>query len=124
MTSAQSNAVAYNLRIMRKILHIQTVMNMRFKRILYFLPVRGPLERASGVLQLELKVLTHYFGPSVIRKIVVVATNPPRMGRMAEEEAFPNEDQVQTMKFVPQRIVSRRNLSNHSSHLYLPWRDV
>ncbi len=53
-----------------------------------------------------------------------LATNPPQMGRMAEEEAFPNEDQVQTMKFVPQRIVSRRNLSNHSSHLYLPWRDV
>ncbi len=98
--SAQSNAVAYNLRIMRKIIHIQTVMNMKFKRILYFLPVRGPLERASGVLQLELRVLTHYFGSSVIRKIVIVATNPPRMGRMPEEEAFPNEDQVQTMKFV------------------------
>ncbi len=36
-------------------------------------------------------------------------TNPPRMGRMAEEEAFLNEDQVQT--FVPQKIVSRRNVS-------------
>ncbi len=87
---------------------------MRFKRILYFLLVQGPLERASGVLQLELKVLTHYVGP--YQKDC--GCGPPRMGRMAEEEAFPNEDQVQTMKFVPQQIVSRRNvsLSSNISH--------
>ena len=33
-----------NLDIMRKIVRIQTALSMKFKRILYFLPVRGPLD--------------------------------------------------------------------------------
>ena len=98
--SAQSNAVADNLGIMRKIIQIRMVMNMKFKRILYFLPVRGPLQRASGVLQLELRVLTHYFGLSIIKKIVFVATNTEIASNMPEEEAFPKKARDKTTKFI------------------------
>ncbi len=76
------------------------VMNMKFKRILYFLPVRGPLQRASGVLQLELRVLTHYFGLSIIKKIVFVATNTEIASNMPEEEAFPKKARDKTTKFI------------------------
>ena len=38
------------LRIMREILRIQAIMQMYFKRIIYFIPERGPLERFHKVL--------------------------------------------------------------------------
>ena len=63
-----------HLRVMRSILHIQTVMKMRFQRILYFLPCRGPLKIVSAALQQELQLLVHYFGKSIFQTIVLVAT--------------------------------------------------
>ena len=96
--NSQKNTLAYNLAIMRKILQIQTVMKMNFKRILYFLPVRGALERLSAVLQLEIQVLTHYFGHSVLKKLVLVATNPSIISEMniLEENAFPEDGRTIT----------------------------
>ena len=98
-------------------LRTQTVMNMRFKRILYFLPVQGPLEWATGVLQLELRVLTHYFGPSVIRKIV------PQI--LHEWAGWPKR-RLFWMKIRFKHLCLKKLFPGEMfpSHLYIPWRDV
>ena len=90
-----------NLDIMRKIVRIQTALSMEFKRILYFLPVRGPLERASAHLKLELSWMAHFFGTSIFKTMVLVATVPARYSKMpmSDEDKFPKEDIDQTMKF-------------------------
>ena len=99
---SSSNTTNNNLVTMRKIIRIQKVMGMKFKRILYFLPVRGPLERANGILQQELQAMTHYFGISFLRKLVLVATNPPVVSELAipEDRAFPPDARTETLKYV------------------------
>ena len=88
-----------NLDIMRKIVRIQTALSMEFKRILYFLPARGPLERASAHLKLELSWMAHFFGTSIFKTMVLVATIPARYSKMptSDEDKFPKEDIDQTM---------------------------
>ena len=63
------NATAYqaNLGIMRQILRIQTQHGLVFNRVLYFLPVRGVLERADAVLQEEMKVMKYFFGTQSLK---------------------------------------------------------
>lgn len=70
------NANSEHLGIMRHILHIQAMMSMRFRRILYFLPCRGRLERTNAALQQELQLMVHYFGRSIFETMVIVATLP------------------------------------------------
>ena len=66
-----------NLQIMRWIARVQETMQIRVRRVVYFLPIRGPLEKADGSLQEELRVLEHFFGTAMINCMVVVATNHP-----------------------------------------------
>lgn len=72
--SRAQNMACTDLGIMRKILHIQSAMGMKFQRILYFLPEKGPLVRGSGNLQLELGSMVHYFGDSIFDCMVLVTT--------------------------------------------------
>ncbi len=66
-----------HLMVMRNILRIQSTMKMRFRRILYFLPIRGPLQkRRSEVLMQELHLLALYFGKCVFECMILVATLP------------------------------------------------
>ena len=83
-----------NLDIMRKIIRIQTALSMKFNRILYFLPCRGPLERANAHLKLELKWMAHFFDRAIFKSMVLVATIPARFSKMdmTDEEKFPHED--------------------------------
>lgn len=84
-----------NLDIMRKIIRIQTALSMKFNRILYFLPSRGPLERASAHLHLELEWMAHFFERAIFKSMVLVATVSPRFSKnkkMSEEEKFARED--------------------------------
>ena len=63
-----------NLGIMRQIVHMQAQHNLVFKRVLYFLPVRGPLERADAVVQEEIEVTKDIFGYSIFEIMIVVTT--------------------------------------------------
>ena len=63
-----------NLQVVRSILRIQQDLNLNFRRILYFLPARGPFTRAGGVLQEEIKVLHGFFGESIFNVMVIIAT--------------------------------------------------
>ena len=67
-----------NLQIIRWLVREQIQSQLKIRRIIYFLPVRGPLEKADGTLQEELQVLHRYFGKEVFNCLVAVATNHPR----------------------------------------------
>ena len=67
-----------NLQIVRWLVREQIMSQLLVRRIVYFLPMRGPPEKADGTLQEELRVLHHYFGREVFNCLVVAATNHPR----------------------------------------------
>ena len=83
-----------NLDIMRKIIRIQTALSMKFNRILYFLPCRGPLERANAHLKVQLKWMAHFFDRAIFKSMVLVATVSSRFSKMgvSDDEKFPQED--------------------------------
>ena len=68
------NAINVALGRMRNILQIQTAMHMKFRRILYFLPVHGALKRSDSHLETELTTMAKYFGKSIFNSMVVIAT--------------------------------------------------
>ena len=51
---------------------------LKFRRIVYFLPERGVLEKAAGDLQDELKVMHYFYGDAIFNCMVIIATNPPK----------------------------------------------
>ena len=63
-----------NLALFRNLIKERRTTESRVNRVVYFLPVRGVLERADGVLQEELKVMHHFFGNTIFASMVVVAT--------------------------------------------------
>ena len=100
LVSAQNDVLGQNLTIMRRILQIQTAENMCFQRVLYFLPSRGPLERVDASLQVELKLLAHYFGLTILKSLVIVVTIRKRYSEdssMSDEYLFNEEERKQTL---------------------------
>ena len=75
--AATANVTIKGLAIMREVLRIQAAMRMNFKRILYFIPERGPLERCHEILRMELEQMVHYFGKSIFDCMVLIATVNP-----------------------------------------------
>ena len=78
-SKAQQTTHQRNAEITELIGVVQEEFNLCINRVVYFLPVRGPLEKADGAMQEELKLLNHYFGKKIFDCMVVVATNPKRM---------------------------------------------
>ena len=66
-----------NLQIFRWLVkeQLDPQKKIRVRRVLYFIPIRGVMEKADGVFQEELKVMYHYFGASVFDCMVLIATN-------------------------------------------------
>ena len=90
-----SKAMATHLGTMRSILQIQAAMAMKFKRILYFLPCRDTLQILNAALQEELKIMEYYFGRSIFKKMVLVATLGPATYKVVSEKIpleFPIEE--------------------------------
>ena len=69
------NVYEANLGIIRAIIRSQQDRHMKFSRVLYFLPQRGPLERADATLQEEIKIMYGYFGTVIFDIMVIIATN-------------------------------------------------
>ncbi len=76
-TVTAMNANSAHLGTMRSILHIQASMAMKFRRILYFLPCRDTLESSSIPLREELQLMYFFFGQSIFKTMIVVATLGP-----------------------------------------------
>lgn len=72
-----ANAYQRNLQIVRRIVQEQMDQskNWKIRRVLYFFPERGVPEVADGTLQDELRILHHFFGISIFKCMVIVATN-------------------------------------------------
>ena len=69
-----------NLYIFRKVLREQVNPrnNLKIRRVVYFLPERGVLEKAAGDLQDELKVMHYFYGDAIFNCMVIIATNNPK----------------------------------------------
>ena len=67
-----------NVQLFRWILQSQRAHDLRFSRVLYFLPNRGPPERAEGTLQEEIKVMYGYFEQQIFDIMVIIVTNNKR----------------------------------------------
>ena len=80
---------ASGLRIMREILRIQAVVRLNIKRIIYFIPQRGGLERSHKILMMELEQMVHYFGRSIFDCMVLAATASPDVYRFLPENVIP-----------------------------------
>ena len=88
------------LGTMRNILQIQAAMNMKFRRILYFLPEQGTLSRSSSLLELELTTLANYFGRAIFDCMVVITTLPAVVYKYTTENVVISEDDwAQTRKY-------------------------
>ena len=80
---------ASGLLIMREILRIQAVLRMKIKRIIYFIPQRGALERSDKILMMELQQMVHYFGRSIFDCMVLAATVSPDVYHFLPEGVIP-----------------------------------
>ena len=93
------NVYENNLAILRDVKKLRTQPGLRdlaFDRILYFLPCRGPLEKADGVVQEEVQAIDHNFARSIFRKMIIVCTLHQRQSRKGFE--FTEEDYRETRK--------------------------
>ena len=72
-----SNVFQRNVDVMRQVFEAQCEAKARFRAILYFLPWRGPPDRADGVFQEELKVLAYFYGSDIFKAMVMMSTNSP-----------------------------------------------
>lgn len=90
-----------HLIIMRDVLRLQSAMKMVFRRILYFLPVRGPLGRQTKVLRQDLLLLCKYFGPSIFKSMILMATVQPHLSvkRHLLDDLFSEKEHEDT-KFI------------------------
>ena len=77
-----------NLQVFRWILREQEKHDLIFSRVLYFLPNRGPPERADGVLQEEIQVMYEFLGDDMFNVMVIIATDHPRRQHFFERIDF------------------------------------
>ena len=96
--AASANVTTKDLAIMREVLRIQAAMRMNFKRILYFIPERGPLERCHEILRMELEQMVHYFGKSIFDCMVLIATVNPDVYQYLQPGVMPfsNDAEMKT----------------------------
>ena len=105
--SSTGNRVTLSgLLIMREVLRIQATMRMKFRRIIYFIPERGPLERPHKVLLMELEQMVHYFGKSIFECMVLVATVSPDVYQFLPENIIPftNESEATTRRMFAEAL--------------------
>ena len=91
------NVQQANLGVMRQILRIQAEKGLIFRRILYFLPARGPPDRADAALQSELRVMKYFFGRAIFECMVIVATMP---SSVSKKGVFSSRDIAKTKRVV------------------------
>ena len=77
-SGSQLGTLKSNTQIIQSLGSVLDEFQLHVRRIVYFIPSRGPYEKADGAAQEELKLLCHYFGEEVFDCMVVAATNPPK----------------------------------------------
>ena len=112
-----------NLQIFEWILQEQEKHDLAFRRVLYFLPNRGPLERAEGALQEEIKVMYDFLGKDIFNIMVIIATNQKDEKYQIEfdEEDISTTKKVFTTAF---ETVTGQHLPKCPPVLYLPFNET
>ena len=109
-----------NLQSFRWILQAQKMYDLRFSRVLYFLPNRGAPERADGTLQEEIKVMYSFFGKQIFDVMVVIVTNNKRphyqQAGFTDEEISETKQVFQTCFYTSHRHRPSKIPTHH-----LPW---
>lgn len=82
----------------------QDEYQLKVSRVVYFLPSRGPLGKADGAMQQELKLLSHHFGKELFDCIVIAATNPSTDNY--QKLGFDKEDFEQTRRVFHEALKS------------------
>ena len=119
-----------NLQSFRWILQAQRAYDLRFARILYFFPNRGPPERVDGTLQEEVKVMYSFFGQKLFDVMAIVVTNHKRDAY--QKAGFSEDDITKTKKVFKsafKKIVSKSQPNSMTSDvedkcppvIYLPF---
>lgn len=103
-----ANVFDANLQTFRWIVREQSINKMTVQRVLYFLPSRGVLRKADGVLQEELKVMYHFFGAPVFDYMVLIATQD----REYQKHEFTKENCYDTRRVVSTAISQATSVCN------------
>lgn len=91
----EGRVTSTGLAIMREVLRVQATMHMNFRRIVYFLPDRGPLERSHAILRRELELMVYYFGKAIFDCMVLVATVNPDIYKYLPPDVVPFSDDAE-----------------------------
>ena len=112
-----------NLQSFRWILQAQRAHDLRFARVVYFIPHRGPLERADGTLQEEIKVMFNFFDKQIFDVMVIVVTN--NSGDRYQSVGFSEDDVTVTEKgFMSAfRAVTKTDLPKCPPVVYIPFKE-
>ena len=112
-----------NLQSFRWILQAQKMYDLRFSRVLYFLPSRGPPLRADGTLQEEIKVMHSFFGLQIFDVMVVVVTNNKRPHH--QQAGFTEEDLAETREVFEHtfRTATGVTLSKYPPVVYIAYKE-
>lgn len=109
-----------NLHIFQSILEEQEINGLAFRRVLYFLPKRGPPECAEETLQKEIEIMYEYMGQDIFKVMVIIATNKPKSKCQVEftKEDIDQVEEVFTQVF--NKIVTDYTLPFCPPVVYLP----
>lgn len=97
MPGFSSSMVKGKIHIVRQLLRHQKQHKLKIRRVLYFLPNRGSLEKADGILLEELQALSLFYGTSIFKRMVVVATYSAKLNRQ-RDLIFDEEEAQETQK--------------------------
>ena len=90
--------------VLQDLLKFKRNMSLKFNIILYFLPIRGFLQRVENSLYKELKMINHVLGTAAFEAMVVVATYPP--SKRYQQVGFDEEDHKVTSEFFTKAVTS------------------
>ena len=63
-----------NLALFRRLMCVQEEFELRFHRVLFFLPQRGPLRKIDGHLKEELDMFYTFFGNYIFDSMIIIGT--------------------------------------------------
>ena len=101
-TTKSTGVIEANRALFRSILRVQDEFKMKFDRVVYFLPIRGSLDRADRNLQEELQVMHYFYGSAIFDSMVVIAT----YHKEKQENEFNDVDMTDTKKVLKHSLKS------------------
>jgi GTP-binding protein EngB required for normal cell division len=115
---AYGNKLDKSFWILQSILEQQEEKKLAFGRVLYFLPQRGPLERADGTLQEEIQLIQNFLGDEVFNVMVVIVTNSYKKGK---PETKMDKDDIEKTKLAFSRSMENITTMKCPPIIYLPY---